>query len=297
MTGVRGVHVRSRAAFVLAAPVVPSNHSRRAIYFPTISPFAHQADNSFATGFRRRARVGAKHRLARIVANNQLRQHETIQLVDESRQRVGEPVSFRKAMREAKSKDSDLILLDGRSKPVICTFGDLKKLEFEARKKAQAQRVSQMGKQKELKTFKFKSNIDEGDINRNIERILDFVKSGHRVDAQIWLLRRWNVKQKSYGQSVDLANRIINSVSEYAVAQGLKPFEINGETKYNHKVKGNKITINLLPGKPKANDKPKEKGKKKQKKQQQKQHTDPAIKDKTKGFQNRNKTIKFSRRP
>ena len=68
----------------------------------------------------------------------------------------------------AQAQKKDLILLDGRAKPAVCRLGDLKKLEFEARKKAQAQRVAQMGKQKELKTFKFKSNIDEGDINRNI---------------------------------------------------------------------------------------------------------------------------------
>ena len=237
-------------------------------------------------GFRRRARVGAKHQLTRYVANQEIRV-PTVQLVDEAKKLVGDPIDSQLARMTAKEQGLDLILLDRNAKPYpICIYGDLKKIQFEDRKRAQAKRVEDMDKRKETKVFKFKSNIDEGDIQRNIDWIAGFIQKGHRVECQIWLLRRRNIASQSHGQSIDLGNRIIDSVIDVANIVGGEPYTTKfGDTRYRFKIKQNKVNLVLVPAPGKKN---------KAKTSLDKQ---PAQKSaKKKAYVNVNKTIKHTKR-
>ena len=69
----------------------------------------------------------------------------------------------------------DLVLLNvSKQNKVVCKFDDLTKLQYKARRKAAEDRLNNIEKNKREKTVKFKSNMGENDIERQINQIKKF---------------------------------------------------------------------------------------------------------------------------
>ena len=176
--------------------------------------------NSTRIGFN----IGALHALSyqqirQLSANNKGRdivcnediQFNEVQVLNEHGKLSG-PMPRRKAIGIARENDLDLVLVDTKKRPVVCKMMDVKKMLYQQRRKAQSDRLENLAKNQRDKTVKFKSNMAEGDIERQMGRVQKFLTANHNVMVDIWLLRRYNVKHESFTNAIGIGKRIVEMV-------------------------------------------------------------------------------------
>ncbi|MBD3366398.1 translation initiation factor IF-3 [candidate division WWE3 bacterium] len=92
------------------------------------------------------------------------------------------------ALKEAKSKGLDLVLVAEKANPPVAKILDFNKFLYEENKKAQQAKAG--SKKSELKEFRFGPTIEEGDLQTRIRRTRDFLKDGDRVKITIYMRGR-----------------------------------------------------------------------------------------------------------
>lgn len=112
---------------------------------------------------------------------------------------------------------------------------DLGKLRYEASKRKQV-------KAKPIKEMKFKLNIGENDYLTKMQKVLDFLKSGHNVRITIWFSGR-EVTRPEVG--VTMMERIKETVGEW------------GNVTMNPVLQGKNMTMSIEPVDPITGKRPK----------------------------------------
>ncbi|GIW69644.1 MAG: translation initiation factor IF-3 [Patescibacteria group bacterium] len=88
-----------------------------------------------------------------------------------------------RALRIARDKELDLLLVAPNAQPPVAKIVDYAKFLYDERKKLSAARAK--SKKSELKELRFGPSTDEGDINRYINRAKEFLADGNRVKITV----------------------------------------------------------------------------------------------------------------
>ncbi len=202
----------------------------------------HQQIRKFA----KKPKKGEKLNIRKYISNYDIKFKE-VQLLDDNN-KLSAPMSKNAGLNIAKQNDLDLIFLNSKQNVAICKLADVKKLQYQARRKASEERLGNIERNKREKTVKFKSNMAEGDIERQINQVKKFLTNNHVVNIDIWLLRRWNVKHESHENALNLAFRIIEEVEieDIGKPRDLKK-NFKGGNQYFIPVASNKIVFSFKP--------------------------------------------------
>lgn len=92
------------------------------------------------------------------------------------------------ALKKAKEAELDLVIITEGSTPPIAKILDFNKFLYEENKKLSASKAK--SKKSELKEFRVRPNIGEGDLNVRIERAKEFLADGNRVLLTVQLKGR-----------------------------------------------------------------------------------------------------------
>ena len=129
-------------------------------------------------------------------------------------------ISIREALYHAEDEGFDLVEVSPDAKPPVCKIVDYGKLKYKEQKsKKEAKR-----KQKtiEVKEIKMRPGISKHDYEVKIKALSKFIASGNKVKVSL-LFRGREMEHKNLG--IDLLNRLIEEVAEYAKVEVLPKFE------------------------------------------------------------------------
>ena len=198
-----------------------------------------------ALSYQQIRQLSANNKGRNIVSNEDIQFNE-VQVLNEHGKLSG-PMPRSKALEIAREQGLDLMLVDTRKRPVVCKMVDIQKMLYQQRRKAQSDRLENLHKNQRDKTVKFKSNMAEGDIERQMERIKKFLSGNHNVLVDIWLLRRFNVKHESFANATGIATRIVEMVEVNGIGQVSLRKDKKNKSKYFFPVQNNKINFSIGP--------------------------------------------------
>lgn len=115
------------------------------------------------------------------ILNERIRVFQVV-VIDEEGKNLG-VMDTPKAVRAAKERELDLLLVAPNAKIPVAKFVDYSKFLYEERKKLSAAKVK--SKKSELKELRLSPTTGEGDINRYIERAKEFLDDGNRVKVTV----------------------------------------------------------------------------------------------------------------
>lgn len=118
-------------------------------------------------------------------------------------------VAFPDALRMARERGLDLVLISPNAIPVVCRIADLGKLKYEEAKKEKEARKSQKGGL--LKEVKISPTIAIHDLNVRIAKAKELLEKKCKVKVSMYFRGRENM-HVDIGQKV--MNGFIESVSE-----------------------------------------------------------------------------------
>ena len=138
-------------------------------------------------------------------------------------------ITKEEALRKARERGEDLILITEDANPPVAKILDFKKFMYEQNKKAQ--QVKSGSKKSELKEFKFGPTIDDGDLKTRIERSRGFIKEGNRVKITVQMKGRENAYPKLAEEKIQA---VIKEMTDVAKPEG------------NPERKGTQISVTLV---------------------------------------------------
>lgn len=145
-----------------------------------------------------------------MIANESIRLKE-VRLIDENGAQVG-IMSSREALNIAREKGLDLVLIAPNANPPVCRIVDLGKYLYEQTKKEKEAKKKQT--KIEVKQMRYRLKIDTNDLAIKNKKVREFIEDGNRVNIEIWFRGR---EMAFTDQGFELANKIINSLSDVAV--------------------------------------------------------------------------------
>jgi translation initiation factor IF-3 len=101
-----------------------------------------------------------------------------VRLISSSGENLGVMDTWQ-ALKLAKDEGLDLIELNPKSTPIVCTIGDSGKLRYEQAKKEKEARKNQ--KANETREIAFRPTTDEHDLAHKIAKVKEFLSAGSRV--------------------------------------------------------------------------------------------------------------------
>ncbi|HIC76619.1 MAG TPA: translation initiation factor IF-3 [Candidatus Dadabacteria bacterium] len=137
------------------------------------------------------------------------------------------------ALQIAQENATDLVEISPDAIPPVCKIMDYGKYMYDQKKQTAQKKI----KAHVLKEIKFRPNIGENDFNVKINRLKNFLSSGHKVKIRLWFRGR-EIVHKQLGE--ELVAKIIENVSEFG--------ELDNEPKFE----GKNLTMIVLPKKAKA---------------------------------------------
>ncbi len=100
-------------------------------------------------------------------------------------------ISKEQALREAKDRELDLVVIAENSQPPVAKILDFKKFLYEENKKLSA--AKSRAKKSELKIFEIGLYISKGDLDKKVGRSKEFLQDGDRVKFSIKMKGRQNL--------------------------------------------------------------------------------------------------------
>nr|WP_199769205.1 translation initiation factor IF-3 [Helicobacter cynogastricus] len=97
-------------------------------------------------------------------------------------------ISANEALRIARGKGLDLVLISPTAKPPVCKVMDYGKFCYQAEKKQKEARKKQ--KQIEIKEIKLSTQIAQNDINYKVKHAREFIQEGKHVKFKVVLRGR-----------------------------------------------------------------------------------------------------------
>lgn len=172
--------------------------------------------------------TSTKKKLNKPLYNNQIRATE-VRLVNEDGQQMG-IFPFDEALKIAKEKGFDLVLVTDKTNPPICKIADYGKYLYTIQKK---ERENIAGSKKvETKCIKLTYNISDNDIETRALTAEKILNKGDKIDLQLRLRGREN-------QFVDFGKQKINKFMEKLQAK----LEVKIERELKKEPKGLSMTI------------------------------------------------------
>lgn len=168
-----------------------------------------------------------------------------IRLIDERGGQVG-VVKTMEALRMAREKGFDLILISPGARPPVAKLGDFGKYKYELNKHEKELRKSQ--KSSVLKEVKLSPKIGQHDLNVRIRRTKEFLQKRHKVKVSVFFRGREMV-HKEIGRRV--LYKLVEAVKEEGAPEGRDKFE------------GRNLILLIVPGTQHAKTKDKESSEKK----------------------------------
>ena len=126
----------------------------------------------------------------------------------------------RLALRRASDRNMDLVEVDPKGTPPVCKIMNYGKYKYEANKKNQGAKKSQV--KVHVKEVKFRPRTEQHDFDFKIKHIMRFLDDGHKVKISIWFRGREKLHVDLGRQ---LLNRVIETVGDAAVVSGIPKFE------------------------------------------------------------------------
>lgn len=120
-------------------------------------------------------------------------------MVDENGQHVG-VVTLEAAQKYAKERELDLVEIVPDADTPVCRIMDVKKFQYEEKKKLSESRRKQKQHRVELKEMKYRPEIEQADYQVKLRKIVQFLSEGHKVKITL----RFRGREMSH-QEVGLA--------------------------------------------------------------------------------------------
>lgn len=139
-----------------------------------------------------------------------------LRVISEEGKQIG-ILSKEEALKIAKSKNLDLILIAEKAQPPVAKIFDFNKFLYQEKKKQSDNKKS--AKKGETKDIKLSLFIGENDLQRLIKKGQDFLKAGYQLRVNLPLRGRETTKKE---MGFNLINRYLNSLGEVNLAMPVK---------------------------------------------------------------------------
>lgn len=133
-----------------------------------------------------------------------------IRLVDDKGDMVG-VVPLEEALKIAKSKGLDLVVISPSAEPPVCKIQDFGKFKFEAQKRAHDARKKQ--KVTKVKEIKMRPMIKQHDYDVKLRSLQKFINAGDKVKISLRFRGREITHQDV---ALELMNRLKEDITEIA---------------------------------------------------------------------------------
>lgn len=124
-------------------------------------------------------------------------------------------VSLTIALKEAESKEMDLVLINENAVPPVCKIMNYEKFIYEQSKKPK-------NKGLDVKEIKLGPNTSENDLEYRIKHMIDFLKKGHKVKISLQFRGR-QMQHINIGQEQIL--KLMVAVEDYGTAEAMPKLE------------------------------------------------------------------------
>ncbi|HKY01544.1 MAG TPA: translation initiation factor IF-3 [Burkholderiales bacterium] len=136
-----------------------------------------------------------------------------IRLVGEEGEQLG-IVSIAEAMRQAESKELDLVEIAPTAQPPVCKLMDYGKFKYREAKKAHEAKLKQ--KQIQVKEVKFRPSTDEGDYKIKLRNLIKFLEEGDKTKVTLRFRGR-EMAHQEFG--IRLLERVRGDLEEHGVVE------------------------------------------------------------------------------
>lgn len=149
--------------------------------------------------------------------NDQIRENE-LRVIDDQGELLG-IMSSEEAVRLAKDKSLDLIEISPKAIPPVAKIMDYGKFLYQQKKKAS--QIKAKAHSVETKVIQVKMATGEHDLTLKAKKISGWLKSGHRVKIDLFLIGRAKYMDKKFLE--ERLERILHLITEkYKVAEPAK---------------------------------------------------------------------------
>ena len=150
--------------------------------------------------------------------NNQIRSLE-VRLIDgEAGDNLG-VVKTRDALLLAQEKGLDLIEISDKSNPPIAKIMDYGKFQYELKKKNKE--IKAKAHTTETKSIQIKIGTGEGDLEMKAKRAGEWLKEGHRIKVELYLVGRTKFTDKAFKE--ERLQRVLKLIPErFKISEPLK---------------------------------------------------------------------------
>jgi len=124
-------------------------------------------------------------------------------------------VALAVALKEASSKEMDLVLINENAVPPVCKIMNYEKFIYEQSKKPK-------NKGLDVKEIKLGPNTSENDLEYRIKHMIDFLKKGHKVKISLQFRGR-QMQHINIGQEQIL--KLMVAVEEFGTAEAMPKLE------------------------------------------------------------------------
>ena len=149
----------------------------------------------------------------RLRINNQIKSAE-LRVIDNEGSNLG-VITSREALKIAQDRGLDLIEISPAARPPVAKITDYGKFQYEQKKKAKVAKANT--KTTETKVVQVKIGTGEHDLNLKANNVSKWLKEGHRVKIDLYLVGRAKYSDESFKR--ERLERILKLISEeYKVA-------------------------------------------------------------------------------
>lgn len=208
--------------------------------------------------FRPRRRYRFINQFAKEHPYNEYIKFPSVRVIDNDGKNLG-VMQTQDAIKYAKQKGLDLVVIAPAANPPVCKVIDLAQYKYQLQKKEKEKRKSQ--RKTKIKEVKFSPKIAQGDLDRKIGKINELTQEGYTVKVTI-MRRRWmqkpmieDFKQKLLTLLEECCNILSSQEkgrdihilvkAKNAKTQDSKNSKKKGEN--NGKVKGQKMEVTQEP--------------------------------------------------
>ena len=123
-------------------------------------------------------------------------------------------MSIAEAMRQAESKELDLVEIAPTAQPPVCKLMDYGKFKYREAKKAHEAKLKQ--KQIQVKEVKFRPSTDEGDYKIKLRNLIKFLEEGDKTKVTLRFRGR-EMAHQEFG--IRLLERVRGDLEEHGVVE------------------------------------------------------------------------------
>lgn len=169
----------------------------------------------------------------KVRVNHEIRVRQ-VRVIDENGEQLG-IMSPYDAVREAETRELDLVEVAPKAAPPVCRIMDYGKFRYEQKKRARESRKHQHVVN--LKEIKYRPKIDKHDFDYKTNHVREFLKEGNKVKVTI-MFRGREMAHPEFGQ--EILKRVVEGTRDLCVD------EHNAE---NTRLEGRNMSLVLQPSK------------------------------------------------